>query len=102
MQEQRLFIETEQYSGFLGAKPTIPFGEIWIFAMHNGDYTAATREDSDYIPPPPTPWMKRHAAEIIKLRKQATYNIQQQYLTASPYPTTITWSITAKIRSPIA
>lgn len=102
MQEQRLYIGKQEYSGLLGAKPNIPFGEIWVFAMHNGDYTAATREDCDYIPPPPPPWMKRHAAVIIKLRKQATYTIQQQYLTVSAYPTTIPWSITAKVRSPIA
>lgn len=101
MQDERIFIDEDEYHGIWGRIPNIPFGEFWVFAMHDGDFSVASRED-DYVPPPKSPWLKRHAARIYKLRKTANYTLEQRLLEGNPFPTTILWNITAEVRTPIA
>ena len=98
-QSQSLYISQEEYRGFLG-RPTIPLGELWVFAMPNGDCVVASREDNDYFPPPPKPWMR--TAILYKLRKQAVLTVPEQYFPEGAFPTTITWAITLKLREAIA
>ncbi len=99
-QQQSLFSSQEEYRGFFGMRPTIPLGQLWVFAMPNGDCVVASREDSDYFPPPPKPWMR--TAILYKLNKQAVFTIPDQYFTEGAFPTTITWAITLRLRNPVA
>jgi hypothetical protein len=97
-----LFQEKKEYSGILTARPNIPPGEIWVFSQWNGENIVATREDNEYILPPPPPWLKRRATQVYRFRRQTDYETTQSYLSLTQYPTTIRWHVTLKLRDPLA